>query len=147
MGGRLRKWSPRVSNRFHLTIFLRNGGSQAQSEKIFHQISLKTRKQSCDSAWPSSLFPRMELQTKLNIEIQSPTTGDWEEIELEIFGEFIPAERGSRGHYGEPLEPDWPATVEVREALYDGVRFELDSRETERAERALWDAIPDREED
>ncbi len=89
----------------------------------------------------------MELQTTLAVEVHCPETGTWNEIEIDVFGEFIPAERGTRGYHGEQLEPDFPAMVEVREALRDGIPFELDSKETERAERALWDAIPDREED
>lgn len=89
----------------------------------------------------------MELQTTLAVEIHCPETGTWNEIEIDVFGEFIPAERGARGCHGEQLEPDFPAMVEVRETLHDGMPFHLDSRETERAERALWEAIPEPSED
>jgi len=57
-----------------------------------------------------------------------------EEIEIEVFGEYRPAERGSRDRYGLPLEPDEPEELELTEAAHG---FTLTREEEAQAIEAL----------
>lgn len=42
---------------------------------------------------------------------------DYEDFELKLEAEYIPATRGQKGPYGEPLEPDTDAEYELTDVL------------------------------
>lgn len=61
--------------------------------------------------------------------------------EIEIVGNYTPAQRGSRDRYGVPMDPDEPDSVEVESAFLDGQEIDLDAEDMKRAELALFEAI------
>lgn len=88
----------------------------------------------------------MQIQSTMTVEKIDPETDNvMGEFELEIIGEFTPEERGSRGHYGEQMEPDWPAKVEFEVAYLDGNEYELSREEIKQAEQILWNSIPEKD--
>jgi hypothetical protein len=46
---------------------------------------------------------------------------------------FHAPERGNRGRWGEPLQPDWPAWTEIEDVVRAGVTLEYDED--------LWDLL------
>jgi hypothetical protein len=88
----------------------------------------------------------MKIETTMTVEKIDPITENvLGEFELDIIGNFTPEERGSRGFYGEQMEPDYPAKVEFEVAYLDGEEYDLTREEIARAEALLWDAIPEKD--
>lgn len=45
---------------------------------------------------------------------------------IQILGEYVPAERGSRDRWGAPLEPDYDAYFDIEDILIDGASVETE---------------------
>jgi len=74
------------------------------------------------------------------------TIEDRNEIEITVFGEYSPADKGSRDAYGQPMEPDYPSSVRFLRAEDEaGNEIELDKEEMDRAQNALTNALDDYE--
>lgn len=58
----------------------------------------------------------MKIQTKI-------IEGD---IIIEILGEYVPAERGSRDRWGAPIEPDYDSYFDIQDILIDGNSVETE---------------------
>ena len=66
------------------------------------------------------------------------------EIEINLFGEYSPAEKGSRGYYGEAMEPDYSSTVDFWKAEDDfGNEIELTEEQIDQAQKALENVLDD----
>ena len=62
------------------------------------------------------------------------------EIELTITYEFHPAERGTRGDFGEPIEPDEESRIEIL-SITDTTGKEYQPEEIENIYSLCWDNL------
>jgi hypothetical protein len=86
----------------------------------------------------------MKIETTFTVEKIDPQTENiLGEFELDIVGKFTPEERGSRGFYGEQMEPDIASQMEFIAAYLDGEEYELTKEEIHDATMKLWDAVPE----
>ena len=63
------------------------------------------------------------------------------EIEVIVEIDYSPAERGSRGKYGEQMEPDYDEECKACGAKVDGVDFEITDEEAARAEDKFMEEL------
>jgi hypothetical protein len=76
------------------------------------------------------------------IQVQSFAQLDEVEMELCFEFEFTPAERGSRGFYGEQIEPDTHGEMEFYCATdSDGMEVEVIQRHIEAARELAWQEV------
>lgn len=68
--------------------------------------------------------------------------GDDTDLAVEVLFDYLPASRGSRGFFGEPMEPDENETVEIVSATdTDGQKVELTNGEVESLEAQAWEFL------
>lgn len=88
----------------------------------------------------SYFSPAMRRYIKTEIEIEIPLNEDECDYRTAYVEGVIVTDRGSRDHYGVPMEPDYQDMEDICAFDEDGGEIELDGKDLQRAEEALWEA-------
>jgi len=76
------------------------------------------------------------------VQVQSFVELNEVELELCFEFEFTPAERGSRGFYGEQIEPDTHGEMEFYSATNeDGMEIDVTQKDIEAARELAWQEV------